>query len=208
MHCCTVALQWPFGVTVITGLLGGGTRSPGYRIVRVAGSDVTGPSASSRFEELWSFVAKDVSHSLGSPLPEELASGSHAVLLCFSGRQIVGVLWIERLEDDVKLSEVTALGCKSVEAGPDLHERQLSKQVSNRKARLGVRLIWVHRPSRKKNLAASLVDAARMYAGGLGGISLPAEEVAFSQPTEQGLAFATRYTKAACGKPCALVYAP
>ncbi|CAN0403951.1 unnamed protein product, partial [Ectocarpus sp. 13 AM-2016] len=61
--------------------------------------------------------------------------------------------------------------------------------------------VWVHERSRRQGVATRLVDTVRekmVY-----GISLRREEVAFSQPTREGQAFATRYTG---GKGRLLVY--
>jgi hypothetical protein len=167
--------------------------------VRLGDTDVGSSGALQRFEELWSFVMNDLSHSLGIPSLEDLRHGSNALLICLSGRQVTGVLWAERLSENSMLSDVPA--------SSDSSSDSVIGKAIGRKAILGVRLIWVHRTHRKRNLATSLVDAARVYAGGLGGKALPAEEVAFSQPTTQGLAFATSYMKAACGSN-AVVYAP
>ncbi|CBJ31471.1 conserved unknown protein [Ectocarpus siliculosus] len=69
------------------------------------------------------------------------------------------------------------------------------------KAVVGILQVWVHERSRRQGVATRLVDTVRekmVY-----GISLRREEVAFSQPTREGQAFATRYTG---GKGRLLVY--
>lgn len=56
---------------------------------------------------------------------------------------------------------------------------------------LGVRLIWVSVESRHRGLATELVDEARKRI--IYGSVIPKAEVAFSQPTTEGLAFARSY---------------
>eukprot|EP00913_Durusdinium_trenchii_P021852 g20533.t1 len=52
---------------------------------------------------------------------------------------------------------------------------------------LGVALVWVRRRERRRGLATALVDCLRRLNGGA--------TVAFSQPTDLGFAFATRYSR-------------
>ena len=58
---------------------------------------------------------------------------------------------------------------------------------------LGIKLIWVAKEARKQGIATKLIDCARKsftY-----GFVVKKEHVAFSQPTDDGLALALRYTK-------------
>ncbi|XXQ32075.1 N-acetyltransferase ESCO zinc-finger domain-containing protein [Plasmodiophora brassicae] len=68
-------------------------------------------------------------------------------------------------------------------------------------ARLGVDVIWVHGRQRRKKLASWLLDTARQHL--TFGLPVPVAQVAFSQPTEAGAAFARSYTSARL-----LVYGP
>eukprot|EP00752_Nemacystus_decipiens_P017847 g16003.t1 len=57
---------------------------------------------------------------------------------------------------------------------------------------VGVLQVWVHEQCRRQGIATRLVDAVRekmVY-----GITLRRDQIAFSQPTREGQAFATRYT--------------
>eukprot|EP00903_Cladosiphon_okamuranus_P008301 g7987.t1 len=57
---------------------------------------------------------------------------------------------------------------------------------------VGILQVWVHQRYRRQGVATRLVDAVRermVY-----GISLRRDQMAFSQPTREGQAFATRYT--------------
>jgi N-acetyltransferase len=58
---------------------------------------------------------------------------------------------------------------------------------------LGIKIIWVHRDYRRQKIANKLVDIARQrFAFGK---VLKRNEIAFSQPTSDGLAFALTYCK-------------
>jgi len=199
-HQCRKSLHWPFGSTAIDGLSRIEKTGNTFRVARLASGDLTGPSASARFDELWSFVLNDLSHSLGAPSPASLGNRSDTLLICLRGREVMAMLWAELLSDGTDIREAT-IESRSCSASQ-------KRLVVGRRGLLGVRLIWVHRSCRKKGLATSLVDALRLHAGGLGGSPIPAQEVAFSEPTEQGLAFATRYAQSNCVGDCALIYTP
>jgi len=85
-----------------------------------------------------------------------------------------------------------------------------ARRASRNKAALGVALIWVRRSERRRGFARALVDATRKIAalGSPGSVDIRASEVAFSQPTDLGLAFASSYV--ACPKQAAapLIYEP
>jgi len=91
---------------------------------------------------------------------------------------------------------------------------------------LGIAVVWVRRSERRRGLATSMVEAARhLAAGAAPGCKRAAEltwaaapkvatalPVAFSQPTDLGMAFASSYTtsfvQAAAEAPGVLVYTP
>ncbi|KHN85291.1 N-acetyltransferase ESCO2 [Toxocara canis] len=58
---------------------------------------------------------------------------------------------------------------------------------------MGVNRVWVHPCVRRKGIAFRLVERARAHFLGYG--ILPRERVAFSEPTIDGLAFASKYSK-------------
>lgn len=58
---------------------------------------------------------------------------------------------------------------------------------------MGVKLVWVSDQARRKGVARKLVDSARTHFRF--GTIIKREHVAFSQPTDQGLAFALSYTQ-------------
>ncbi|KAK9809903.1 hypothetical protein WJX72_001367 [[Myrmecia] bisecta] len=60
------------------------------------------------------------------------------------------------------------------------------------KAICGVRLMWVSLEARGQGIASQLLDMARCNC--LAGYIVPRHELAFSQPTSDGQAFAARYT--------------
>lgn len=66
---------------------------------------------------------------------------------------------------------------------------------------MGVKLVWVHPTKRRQAIASRLLDTARrcfVY-----GTIVPVDGTAFSQPTEAGFAFASRY----CQRGQVLAYA-
>merc|ERR1719506_2494917 len=102
LHQCRKALHWPFGCSLLGA--SGGLPSKGKesipnncRIAKLSAADIAGCSSAARFEELWTFVSNDLSHSLGRPSHEELGSGRDYVLLGLRGREVLGLLWAENV---------------------------------------------------------------------------------------------------------------
>merc|ERR1719183_600951 len=169
MHNCRKALHWPFGCREIPMNSSPNskfkTKVPnGCRIARLAAANIAGGSASARFDEMWAVISKDLSHCLGAPSLDELGSGDSFVLLVLHGREVEGLLWAERLTEGIGLREATP-----EERCLDTHKnmppqiehgtgQMVQRLVVGRRGMLGVRLIWVHRPFRKKGLARCLVD--------------------------------------------------
>lgn len=206
LHRCTAALEWPFAVEALAGrwpgASAGGTGS--CRVVRLVGSClVSSPSAREHFAALWTFVRRDLSHGIDLPEASALAAGASAVILGLRGREVAGLLWAERPAAAAGLVEIEGEGSKERTS----EEPASTAAGSQRCARLGVALIWVRKAERRRGLATALVDAARCHLAGLGEPPVPSEEVAFSQPTDLGRAFAGHYTRPACGGKI-LVYRP
>lgn len=63
--------------------------------------------------------------------------------------------------------------------------------ISTRSRLMGVKLVWVHPTKRRQAVASRLLDTARRCFSYGAVISIDC--VAFSQPTETGFAFASRY---------------
>ena len=57
---------------------------------------------------------------------------------------------------------------------------------------LGAKLLWTHCKYRRHGIAQRLLDTARKYYSY--GVHYPLSQIAFSQPTSDGLAFALAYT--------------
>eukprot|EP01039_Chlorochromonas_danica_P005245 gene5242-5778_t len=62
----------------------------------------------------------------------------------------------------------------------------------NPSIRLGVRVIWIHPDYRRREIGHRLIDTARRFQ--FFGKVLSRQEIAFSQPTEAGFAFALKYS--------------
>lgn len=72
-------------------------------------------------------------------------------------------------------------------------EEKINDNIADTPCTLGIKIIWVHKDYRRRKIANKLVDAARQrFAFGK---VLKRDEIAFSQPTNDGLAFALRYCK-------------
>lgn len=187
-HCCTKALEWPFAAESVAGAwacAGTGTGSVTKCHLVSIGSCLKSNAARARFHDLWEFVRNDLSHGIDPPQLDSVAAGVSVVLLGLRGSVVVGLVWAERA--------ATA----TLDNDPD----------HTRRARLGIALVWVRRSERRRGLATALVDAARRLAAGPGTAPVAIGEVAFSQPTLHGAAFASKYTEQAhAGQ--VLVYQP
>mmetsp|Transcript_95710 Transcript_95710/g.167127 ORF Transcript_95710/g.167127 Transcript_95710/m.167127 type:complete len:203 (-) Transcript_95710:38-646(-) len=182
--------------------VGAGTGKKTTEKVVALSSDHATPRAVEQFEALWSFIEGDLPHTLGAPTLEKIEPGQTTILLGLRGREVCGLLWAERLEaEKIELWEATKA---SNEAG----SLPLGASVGLR-ASLGINLIWVRRSERRRGLARALVDAARARTQILGSTApTPVEEVAFSETTDQGFAFAASYLADARGGGRVLTFRP
>jgi len=85
---------------------------------------------------------------------------------------------------------VAMLSAEVIERGYIL-QTNFERSKEPQKAMLGVHQIWVNSKFRKQRIASRLVDTAREKM--VFGLVVPADFVAFSSPTEAGIAFAMRY---------------
>lgn len=119
-------------------------------------------------------VRKIVNQELGFVTSNDKESQYHTFLY-IKNKRVVGMLGAERLE------RAYALLCNNY------FERSLVAE----RATIGIHQIWVHSKFRRNCIASRLVDTARekmVY-----GLTVPADEVAFSSPTEAGISFAKHY---------------
>jgi len=147
-----------------------GARAGGCHVIRLAPAALQTPAARDALERLWEFVRGDLGHSFERPPLEAVAMGECALLLCLRGPRVAGLVCVER-------TEVAEL--------PNGHGKVNSQ--------LGVALVWVRRVERRRGVASTLLDAARVSLGGLGSPAVPRGSVAFSQTTDAGSALASRY---------------
>eukprot|EP00933_Yihiella_yeosuensis_P039517 TRINITY_DN33581_c0_g1_i1.p1 TRINITY_DN33581_c0_g1~~TRINITY_DN33581_c0_g1_i1.p1 ORF type:complete len:353 (+),score=80.43 TRINITY_DN33581_c0_g1_i1:44-1102(+) len=93
----------------------------------------------------------------------------------------------------------------------DIDRPAKRQRTNDAKMLLGIALVWVRRSERRRGLATSLVDAARLLAEeGCSFGSVPSKfsvSVAFSQPTNLGIAFARQY-EASRSRDEVLLYEP
>lgn len=194
LHTCSAALEWPFAAHTVGGPWKGSTVTSGAcRIVRL-GSGILQDAARSHFRDLWEFIRGDLSHGLDPPALEAVSGGQSMLLLGLRGREIVGLIWAKPTR--------TAQLCATNATLDDI------QRTAGVRTTIGVEIIWVRRSERRRGVATALVDAVREQAASFGGLPVPREAVAFSQPTEMGSSFAGSYSKSASRNGRVLVYQP
>lgn len=72
----------------------------------------------------------------------------------------------------------------------------------SQKCFVGIRYLWVHRSARRRRVAFKLIEEVRK--NHIFGLEIHREEIAFTQLTEDGLAFAQKY----CGQKIIPCYNP
>merc|ERR1711881_644630 len=92
--------------------------------------------------------------------------------------QVAGFLSVEQISQGYRLLPRNGLVTCSLRASPVV---------------CGVSRLWVHLPYRKKKVASRLLDALRRTY--MLGLELGVNQVAFSDPTPDGRAFASKYFK-------------
>lgn len=183
LHRCVEGLDWPFGGHSVM-KEGEASQSSasfpgGCRVVRLPASAIDAASRSkpaAAFETLWDFVRGDLSHGFQLPQSKSLASGQCAVLLALRGRQVQGMICVERIAN-ATIEKVSVVG----EGG----ENAITVAAS-----LGISLVWVRKTERKKGLASAMIVAARHLLANIGEPPIPLNRLAFSQTTDMGTLFA------------------
>lgn len=74
-----------------------------------------------------------------------------------------------------------------------LLENNYNRSRTGRKAVIGIHQIWVHTKYRGRKIATRLVDTVRSKL--VFNFVVPAYQIAFSSPTESGIAFAKKYVQ-------------
>ena len=134
-------------------------------------SDAKGKKAVARVQAV---VDAELGFGDGSSPP----SGTYSYVVCVQDkRRAVGCAVIERIDSAYEIIN-----------GEDNVTYNPSEPLE---AVLGIRQIWISKMHRRKGLATSLIDAARLDA--VYGYVVPKEQVAFSQPTPSGRRFAETY---------------
>lgn len=134
----------------------------------------------------------------GGNAGEEGAAVPARYWLAVAGGHIVGALVTADVPNGAAFPLRVDVGGESI--APTMDRSQPTR------ASLGVAQVWTAPAWRRRGLARSLLDAARAHA--VYGHSVPWREVAFSQPTRAGRAFATSYVAAAASAEPAPAVAP
>ena len=124
------------------------------------------PALKRKFSKVQAIVDKELDFCAGKDTPR-------TGYLYIRNRRVVGMLLAEPIRR--------------------AHPLQNSNQSTPRKAALGVYQLWVHANFRQQKIASQLVTTAREKM--VFGWVVPVAEVAFSSPTQAGMAFAQRYTQ-------------
>lgn len=207
LHDCAAVLTWPFQADAISDPSDPtmATRCGAVRVVRIGARPLTA-AAREHLGALWEFVRQDLSHGLELPSAEALSAGSCAIILALRGRDLLGLLLVERIAG-ADLCFASSMCDGGAAAAAACSEESLGRTAVREEPALGVVLVWSRRSERKRGTATRLVDAARSLCAGAGAAPVPLGKLAFSQPTDSGLAFAKRYLGGAHGGDV-LVYQP
>mmetsp|Transcript_2916 Transcript_2916/g.6986 ORF Transcript_2916/g.6986 Transcript_2916/m.6986 type:complete len:240 (+) Transcript_2916:77-796(+) len=183
LHQCPAVFRWTFSAEAV----GSAASTDGAcRLVRLGACARRG-AANARLEELWENIRDtQLSHILDLPSAERLASKAAIILLALRGKDVLALISAERIPVQHVYYWQASSGSKLV-----------SSSASG--PALGVSVIWTSRRQRRRGLARALVDCARK-------LTVPDGPVAFSQPTELGMAFAQRYMTTSRGAAEVLVY--
>ncbi|KAG8460956.1 hypothetical protein KFE25_010707 [Diacronema lutheri] len=168
-----------------------------WRIVRLAAARAS-RTARGRLAR----VSEVLERELGcEPLGDARAAPAVAFALVGFGHRLRGLVVAEPIDGGWELDLEEPLGAeggtpaaraRAASAGDAARAGSLRSSSVGVPAECGVRYIWVERGRRRAGIARALVEAARAHL--LAGRCVPRERVAFSQPTEDGHAFARRYT--------------
>lgn len=141
-----------------------------------------------------------VDQELGFAENGSSAGANHrTAFLAIANKRTIGMVLVETIDTAYQL----LLSPSSSETGDDDKRdsstftsisSMLERSHVPRRAVMGIHQIWVHSKFRSQGIASALVDTARRHL--VFGYTIPAHQVAFSSPTESGVRFARRYTRA------------
>lgn len=106
--------------------------------------------------------------------------------LCTVRKRVVGMVLVEEITEAYRLLRSPS------SSSPSMLQFGLTRSAQPTKAVLGIYQLWVHHQHRHRGIASLLVDVARKQMV-FGYAPVPVHQVAFSSPTESGLAFAQYY---------------
>ena len=164
------------------------------RILEIRPGDA--PSHWRKVEQVKDIVDKSMGFAQSSRKKEDdEANAGMTCYLYIAKRRVVGLLVVKRIHRAYRLHEPGS-GANKVEEdkktmGAKRGDDGISRSLKSTKAILGVHQIWSHGSHRGRGIASSLITAARDNL--VFGMMVPAELVAFSSPTDEGLRFAKRY---------------
>ena len=120
-------------------------------------------------------------------------ANNRTAFLAIANKRTIGMVLVETIDTAYQL----LLSPSSSETGDEDKQDSssiLERSHVRRRAVMGIHQIWVHSKFRSQGIASALVDTARSHL--VFGYTIPAQQVAFSSPTESGVRFARRYMRA------------
>ena len=131
--------------------------------------------------------------ALGGSDDDHVLREHQRAFVCIKHKQIVGCVIAEQIQFGYTI--------QTQEDDASSPNQTLRRSDSRAKALLGISRIWVHSTARRQHVASLLVTSIRQKL--IYGIEcIPLHQIAFSQPTRLGLAFASKY----CAPHPVLVY--
>jgi ESCO1/2 acetyl-transferase len=135
---------------------------------------------SKKLELLHSIVDQELGFVSNSPTGKPFTT-----YLCIVNKRVVGMVLVEEIAAAYRLLVPMSSSSPGLKFG-------LTRSAEPTKAGLGIYQLWVHRHHRHRGIASVIVDVARKQMV-FGCTPVPVHQVAFSSPTESGLAFAQYY---------------
>ncbi|KAI9984605.1 hypothetical protein PInf_005965 [Phytophthora infestans] len=110
-------------------------------------------------------------------------------------RQVVGCINTERISEAFTLDKTASNLVTKDDENSVASEGAVTASIDSRSAVVGICQLWVHPSFRRKNIATRMVDVVREKS--IYGMHVAKDQIAFAQPTRNGLQFAQKYMEPA-----------
>jgi N-acetyltransferase len=133
---------------------------------------------------------------------DKLRHNEPTAFVCVVNKRAVGLVLVEEIDTAYRILESTP---RTSTSGMMQLDVGLTRSNQPSKAVMGIYQIWVHHKHRRHGIASTLLDIARKHMC-FGYSAIPIDQIAFSSPTESGLAFAKLYNERNHNNKDVLVY--